>query len=824
MIPHTPHAGRLTATAARVLVPLLACGLALSSTSPVRAAPADRPAAQAGTSYPAGTYLVQLAASPVATDHRTAPRPGHRLDTGTRAVRDHLGRLAHERDQVLDRVPGIKPLYTYQYVLNGFTAELSAAEATRLSRSPEVTSLTRKEIYPLASHPTRTPVAVPDTAGFLGLKGRDGLYSRVPGGQREAGAGMIVGVLDTGIDPRNPSLGALPEPRPDAAVIAGKWKGGCDPGADPAHRVTCNNKVIGAQYFRAGVDSPTDRDWASPMDADSHGTHTATTAAGNLDVPATVPGTGIAGTVSGLTPAARIAVYKVCWSEGCDSTGIVAAYDKAVADGVDVINYSVGVGRTLTGPIVTAMFNAAKAGVFVSAAAGNDGPGTVEPVAPWVTSVAASTHDVAFRTTLTLGDGTSYTGAGVGASAVAATRLVDAARAARAGADPAQAELCKPDTLDPASVAGAIVLCRRGDNARVDKSAQVKAAGGAGMVLYDATAGEARFADVHAVPGVHVDNATGLAVKAYAATAGATAGLSAAEATRQPAPRIAAFSAGGPDPVSGGDLLKPDIAAPGVDVVAGTTPGGEDGAYTGEHGLMSGTSMAAPHIAGMALLLRSLHPDWSPMAVKSALMTTATTADDDGGPIRREDGTPGTPLDFGAGQARPSRADDPGLVYDSTSADWIAYVCALGHSPVTGDGSDACATARKTDPSDLNHPTVSVGDLTGRQSVSRTVTNVARWPSVYTVAVDAPPGFDVTVSPRRLVVAPGASATYTVTFTRTDAAYGAWAFGSLTWRDGRGHQVRSVTALRAGAAQSPAAGWYWRNSSWSGARSAMTAP
>ncbi|MFD9114617.1 S8 family serine peptidase [Streptomyces bottropensis] len=149
---------------------------------------------------------------------------------------------------------------------------------------------------------------------------------------------MIIGVLDTGIDTNNPSLQALPEPRPDAEVIAKKWKGGCDPGDDPEHRVTCNNKVIGAQYFNKGLTDSAETDWPSPMDSDSHGTHTATTAAGTIDVPAAVPDSGISGRISGLAPAARIAAYKICWSRGCSTLDAAAAFDKAAADGVDVIN------------------------------------------------------------------------------------------------------------------------------------------------------------------------------------------------------------------------------------------------------------------------------------------------------------------------------------------------------------------------------------------------------------------------------------------------------------------------------------------------------
>ncbi|MFF1678185.1 S8 family serine peptidase [Streptomyces sp. NPDC058256] len=828
MSQHHPGRRRNGGRAASLLAPALVGGMLLASGSvaqagPTTPAPTER-AGAARQTFSAGTYLVQLDAKPVASHAKTAPAQGQRLNTRSQAVRDYLGHLKREREKVLDEVKGVKPLYTYQYVVNGFAAKLTARQAARLAGTSGVASLTRNEMRQVADAATTNTAAgattaestarlaetklsaeederaagslpAPDTAEFLGLKDRKGLYAMSPGGQPKAGEGMIVGVLDTGIDTNNPSLRAFPEPRPDAEVIAKKWKGVCDSGTDAAHRVTCNNKVIGAQYFDKGVTDPTDTDWPSPMDSDSH---TATTAAGDFDVSATVPDSGISGRISGLAPGARIAAYKVCWSGGCPSVDIVAGFDKAVADGVDVINFSISGGNDAptTIPEYTAMFNAAKAGVFVSAAAGNDGPGTVSNNVPWVATVAASTHDLGYRTTITLGNGTSYEGVGISASAAPSAPLVDAARAA-GGVAADQAELCKQDTLDPTKVKGAIVLCKRGDNDRVDKSAQVKALGGVGMVLYNTSPTDEQVADAHTIPTVHLDSATGQTVKAYADGSGATAELSTARAIRQQAPQIAGFSAGGVDQTSHGDLIKPDMAAPGVDIVAGTTPGGDGGADKGEQGMLSGTSMATPHVAGLALLLRSLHPHWSPMELKSALMTTATTKDTEGEPIRRAgvDG-PATPLDFGAGQVVPNSAADPGLVYDSTSADWTAYSCSLGYQPVADDGSDACATARKIDPSDFNSPTISVGDLTGKQTVTRTVTNVASTTGVYTAKLQTPPGYKAVVSPKKLVVAPGGSATYKVTFTRTDAVHDTWSYGSVTLSDKDGHKVRSAVALR----------------------------
>ncbi|MBW8739357.1 MAG: S8 family serine peptidase [Streptomyces turgidiscabies] len=801
--------------------------------SPLAQAAPATPAAQAdGTrqTYSAGTYLVQIAGDPVATYSKTTPTPGKRLNVRTEAVRDYVGRLKRQREKVLDEVPGVRPFYSYQYVLNGFAAKLTARQANALAHTEGVLSLDRNELLQVTAaadpsptddiHATATTTAssatassgtlpVADTAKFLGLKKPGGLYSKVPGGQANAGQGQIIGVIDTGIDTSNPSLQALPEPLADADVIAKKWKGSCDRGADTAHLVTCNNKVIGAQYFNKGLTDPDDTDWASPMDAESHGTHTATTAAGEYNVAATVADTPISGRMSGLAPAARIAVYKVCWHIGCPTVDIVSAYDKAVADGVDVINYSIGspTGARTNIPQYTAMFNAAKAGVFVSASAGNSGRGSVINTVPWVTTVAASSQDLGYRRKITLGNGVSYSGVGVDPGRVPSAPLVDAANAARAGADPGQAELCATGTLDPAKVTGAVVLCKRASFGGEDKSAEVKAAGGVGMAYYSVVTYDDTIASLHALPTTYLNTADGLAVKAYADSTGttATAALAAVRAEHQRAPRMAGFSSGGPDLSSGGDLLKPDITAPGMDIVAGTSPANPAGGFDGYHGIMSGTSMSTPQVAGLALLLRQSHPDWSPMEVKSALMTTATTKDNEGKPIGRSgvDG-PADPLDYGSGHVVPNTADNPGLVYDSNSADWTSYMCAQGDQPVTGDGSDACATVPKTDPSDLNTPNISVGDLAGKQTVTRTVTNVTAATGVYTAKLQTPPGYTAEITPKWLVVPAGGSATYKVTFTRTDAAYGDWAFGSVTLSDKNGHRVRSTVALRAAQLAAPA--------------------
>ncbi|MER7402010.1 S8 family serine peptidase [Streptomyces sp. NPDC000070] len=820
------------------LAPLLAGTLTLAGAAPAQTAtgiPSASDSPRNVGSYRAGTYVVKLANDPVATYEgglpgltRTAPDSGERLDADSRAAKEYLRHLDERRDDVLDTVPGVRKLYDYDYTLNGFAARLTGKQAEKLARTPGVVSVTASRVNrpavdslpadmrgpstargagstlsPGSAAPAARAVGspaapLPDVPRMLGLSGKKGLWSEF-GGPERAGAGMIVGVVDHGFVPEHPLLAPLPEPRPDAATIAKKWRGTCDQGAadDPAHNVTCNNKVIGAAWFSKSRTELPEGEFPSPRDVDSHGTHVGTIIAGNHTERATIPGTNLTGTLTGLAPAARLAFYKACWDDGCQDVDTAAAIDRAVADGVDVLNYSIGGG--LDSPTsMEAMRNAAEAGVFIAASAGNDGPDTVENTAPWITTVASTTHDTTYRSTLKLGDGRRFSNVGV-TTPVPPAPLVGGADARAADADPAEAALCLPDTLDPARARGRIVICDRGTNSLYEKVDEVKRAGGPAAVIVNTPTSLSDFStELYSLPFLQLSVKDGQELKAYAAKEGATAEFPGGTGEPTRAPSVVDWSSSGPDPFSNGDLIKPDIAAPGDLIVAGVVPNSfRKPGGPGQYGFMSGTSMASPQTAGLATLLKSLHPDWSPMEVQSALMTTATTTDNERKPIQRVGAGTATPLDQGAGFPRAARAADPGLVYDSTSADWTAYLCAVGLRPTTDAGDDACATAPKTDPSDLNRASIAVGDLIRAQTVTRTVTNVDAKTATYKATLRTPPGFKATVSPERLTVKPGGSATYKVTFTRTSATLDAWSFGSLTWSDAHSHhRVTSPVALR----------------------------
>jgi subtilisin family serine protease len=738
-----------------------------------------------------GSYIVQLDDAPVAEyDGTIAGLPATRVAPGGKLLRtaapvvEYVKHLTDERQQVLQAIPGVKKLYDYSYTYAGFSAQMSYDEAVKLAKTSGVKSVEPSEVQ----HQDTV-----DTPRFLGLSGKGGAWQQA-GGIDKAGDGVIIGMIDSGFVPERASFAPMKTTRQSDALVAKKWKGTCQAGEDAP--VACNNKVIGARYFDKGIGNrPIPEEFKSPRDYGGHGTHTASTAAGNYGVDMSVLGRDY-GKGSGIAPHARLAIYKVLWA--VDQTGggsgtdadIVAGIDAAVADGVDVINYSIsGSGSTYVNATGLAFLRAAKAGVFVATSAGNTGPGvsTVGKTYPWVTTVANGTHDRDIQTTVTLGNGKSYTGAGIGAGTPQAPVTL-AKDAGLEGANQTNLVLCQAGTLDPAKVKGKIVVCDRGVNARVDKSLQVKNAGGVGMILLNLTPGTLD-SDLHSVPTVHLDDKAAPEIKAYVGgTASPTATISAGTPVRVVAPKVSSSSSRGPSPAGNGDLLKPDIMAPGTNVLAATTAFSAAG---GQYAFMSGTSMASPHIAGAAAVLKGKHPDWSPMAIKSALLTTGTDKDTSGKPIQNDSGSPATPFGYGAGLVQPKDAMDPGLVYDSSYDDWAKFVCGSGQVPAS---HELCANG-KIDPSDLNYPTIAIGDLAGKQTVTRTVKNVGDLPEVYFPNVEGLTGFKVTVSPKVLVTLPGRTTTYKVTFENNGAPLEQYSFGKLTWKSSE-HAVSSTLAIK----------------------------
>ncbi len=775
-------------------VALLASLVSTSGTSTAQESSAreERAAARPATqrSYTAGRYIVTFADEPVASYGgyvagypATRPKAGRTLNANSVAARRWQSFLVRKHDVALAAV-GATKIYDYTITNNGVATRLTAKQAARLADSPGVVALHKDAL----AQPLTT--ASPE---FLGLTQPGGLWSQL-GGAANAGAGVVVGVIDTGIWPESRSFaGGTGIPVPS------DWNGACTKG-ELFNKHHCNDKLIGARFYLAGFGRQfvsTD-DYLSARDGDGHGSHTASTAAGRVVGGVTVDGRQIDdGVAAGMAPGAKVAAYKVCWEgkpgidPGCFNSDSVAAINDAVADGVDVINFSIGGGSEsdVLDPVEQAFRGASNAGVFVAASAGNSGPGasTFDHPSPWLTTVAAATFRRSFLA-VELGNGQRFVGASNTSTLPTATQLVTSLSVKLASASGANAALCAPGTLDPAKATGKVVQCDRGVVDRIAKSFEVQRAGGVGMVMTN-TSENSLNGDLHPIPSVHVSHEARQPILDYIAAAGAGATakivpLTAAEFAAAPqVPEIAAFSSRGPSVTTDGDILKPDIAAPGVDVLAAVAPPFHFGR---NWDMISGTSMASPHIAGIGALLKAAHPTWLPSELKSSMLTT--TVD-----------TVSSADDFfaqGAGFVQPNPAADPGLVYPTTANEYRQFMVSRGvHFAPPFD------TLTPVTASNLNQASISAGKLAGIETITRRVKNVDDVAATYTASAVVP-GFEVVVNPSQFTVAPGAEQTFTVTLTRTDAPLGEWIAGHLTWTGG-GHTVRSPVSVQAVAVSAP---------------------
>ena len=782
-------------------------------------------------------YIIQLTDKPIASYtgeisglNATQPAPGQRLDLASGDVQLYNNYLGQKQATVQASIANAPITYNYSVVLNGFAAMLTDAEVRALQLRSDVAAIS-------ADAPRQLLTSY--TPAFLGLDKPNGLWSKL-GGKANAGENIIIGVVDSGVWPENPAFadrvdsngkptfdnsGTLAYNAPPAA-----WKGSCQTGQGftTAH---CNNKLIGAQYFDAqylSQSKTTDwTDFRSPRDSLSnagwggHGTHTSSTAGGNADVDVTVSNVGL-GAVSGIAPRARLAMYKVCWSfhDAAQANGVanscfggdsVAAIEKAILDGVHVINFSIGGSRdSITDPVEVAFMNASNAGVFVAASAGNSGPATtVAHVSPWITTVAASTHNRSYIGDANLGNGAVLTGPSNNAR-TAQTALIHASQAGVSGLDAVkqgQLAQCQGTAdgvgalLDPAKVSGKLLVCDRGGNFLINKSASAKEAGAAGVIIANVSlANNSTSVQPHAISTVHIAVAEGTTLKNYmdANPGTAVAALGNVRSVTNPAvpaPVITSFSSRGPN-MFDANLLKPDLTAPGADILAGLTPSLTQGQHNdivngtlvppAAWAAIQGTSMSSPHVAGLAALLRQQYPSWTPAAIKSALMTTGYNTLPDAIASGNTRGI--LPFAQGAGHVNPNGASDPGLVYDATQADYMKYMCGVGISSKCAFGQIPAY--------DLNMPSISVSNVLGSVVVTRSVTNVGSAAATYNASI-AMPGYTAVVNPPSLDLAVGQTKSFTVTLTRTSAPNDAWQFGSLTWTDGS-HVVRSPVLARSG--------------------------
>lgn len=695
-------------------------------------------------------------------------------------------------------------LYTYNNVAHGYSTRLTKAEADSLENQPGILSVMPEVIYEL--HTTRTPE-------FLGLDQNANLFP-----ESKMASEIIVGVFDTGVWPESKSfddsgLGPIPS----------SWKGQCETGNN-FNSSNCNRKLIGARFFSKGYVAalgPIDesKESNSPRDDDGHGTHTSTTAAGSAVRDASLLGYA-AGTARGMAASARVAVYKVCWIGGCFSSDILKGMDMAIADNVNVMSLSLGGGTSdyYRDNIAIGAFAAMEKGILVSCSAGNAGPSpfSLSNVAPWITTVGAGTLDRDFPAYASLGNGLNYSGVSLFKGDLLPDKMLPFVYAGNA-TTATNGNLCMPGTLIPEKVKGKIVLCDRGVNARVQKGSVVKAAGGAGMVLANAASnGDELVADAHLLPATAVTEKTGNTIKNYLFSDSNPTATIIFQGTKigiEPSPVVAAFSSRGPNSITP-EILKPDIIAPGVNILAGWSgsvgPTGlaEDSRHV-EFNIISGTSMSCPHVSGLAALLKAAHADWSPGAIRSALMTTAYSKYKTGKLM--EDiatGKPSTPFDHGAGHVDPVSALNPGLVYDLTVEDYVNFFCAMKYTAseikLVTRGNFTCDSSKQYSVNNLNYPSFAVSYQTGSGPISeetttvkhtRTLTNVGL-PGTYKVSVTSPgKSVNITVEPESLSFSQvNEKKSYTVSFTASSMPSNTNLFGRIEWSDDK-HIVGSPVAI-----------------------------
>ncbi|RLN36221.1 cucumisin-like [Panicum miliaceum] len=708
-------------------------------------------------------------------------------------------------------------LRSYKRSFNGFAARLTEQEAHELSSMDGVVS-----VFPSRTHEPLTT----RSWDFLS-------FPQTPTEELPLEGEIIVGMLDTGIWPDSPSFsdaGFGPPPsrwkgacqnftcnkyEHDFSSMSQKNRSVCNTNHSPLKNVVAYSKIIGARAYRGGSS-----DGLSPLDDEGHGSHTASTVAGRSVGNVSFGGLA-AGVARGAVPGARLAVYKVCWNGGgCGEADILAAFDDAVADGVDVISFSIG------GPMPWQYFESAQAigsfhamrrGVVTSTAAGNSGltGGRVCNVAPWMLSVAASSIDRRFVDRIVLGNGETI----VGASINTFPTLTNATLAFPANGEKLLRSyltglafascswLVVPLTVGPVIRTTWLVLCPPPAKIGHPNDGSGPLAAGAAGVVIVTRAPDVAF--VLPLPGLTVTQDEFDRIMAYVnSTSNPVATIDRTETTGNPqAPAAASFSSPGPNLITPA-ILKPDLSAPGIDIIAAwsmlsSPTGNPNDNRKVQYNIISGTSMVCPHASGAAAYVKSFHRDWSPAMIMSALITTAT-------PMNTPGNSGWTALKYGAGQLSPAKARDPGLVYDASEGDYVAMLCAQGYNTtqlalVTGSNATACAAGSAAGSAgDLNYPTMAARVEPGRNFTvrfPRTATNVGAAGAAYDVkvllSIEAAKDVDVDVSPSRLEFsAQRQKVSFTVTVSGAAPAEGQVHSAAVVWYNDE-HEVRSPVAVYA---------------------------
>ncbi|CAA7045371.1 unnamed protein product [Microthlaspi erraticum] len=643
---------------------------------------------------------------------------------------------------------------SYGRSFNGFAAKLTESERDKLASMEGVVSVFPNTVYKLLTT---------NSYEFMGLGGKS---KQVPNVETNT----IIGVIDGGIWPESKSFsdeGIGPIPK--------KWKGTCAGGTN----FTCNKKVIGARHYVQD----------SARDKDSHGSHTASTAAGNRVKGVSVNGVA-QGTARGGVPMGRLAIYRVCEPAGCNAASLLAAFDDAIADGVDVITISIGGGVTKVDidPIAIGSFHAMTKGIVTTAAVGNEGSGLGKAgnLAPWIISVAAGSTDRKFVTNVVSGDGKTIPGRSINDFDLKGKKYPLAyGKTASNNCTEELARGCASGCLN--TVQGKIVVCDVPDYVMEPKSA-----GAVGVILHVT---DVDTPGLGPIPVATLDDTNYMAFRSYVLSAPNPQGtiLKSTTGKDNNAPSVANFSSRGPNTLFI-DILKPDITAPGVNILAAYSPLAPTAlpGQSVDYYFMTGTSMACPHVAGVAAYVKTFHPEWSASAVKSAIMTTAWAMN--------ASKTAEAEFAYGSGYVNPTVAVDPGLVYDIAKEDYLNMLCSLdysskGISTVAG-GAFTCSKS-KLSMRDLNYPSMAAkvsasSDIT----FSRTVTNVGKDGSTYKAQVSGNPKLSIKVEPETLSFKSlGEKKSYTVTVSgKSLAGISGIVSASLVWSDGT-HNVRSPIVM-----------------------------
>ncbi|KAJ8565586.1 hypothetical protein K7X08_008162 [Anisodus acutangulus] len=688
-----------------------------------------------------------------------------------------------------------KLVYSYDNVFHGFSAVLSKDELEALKKLPGFISAYKdRTVEPHTTH----------TSDFLKLNPSSGLWPASGLGQD-----AIIGVLDSGIWPESASF------RDDGMpAIPKRWKGICKPGTQ-FNTSMCNRKLIGANYFNKGIlanDPTVNFSMNSARDTDGHGSHCASIAAGNFAKGVSHFGYA-AGTARGVAPRARIAVYKFSFNEGTFTSDLIAAMDQAVADGVDMISISFGYRfiPLYEDAISIASFGAMMKGVLVSASAGNRGPsvGSLGNGSPWILCVASGYTDRTFAGTLTLGNGLKIRGWSLfpARAFVRDSQVIYNKTLAACNSDELLSQVADPE--------GTIIICDyNADEDGFGFSSQMRTVTQARLkagIFISEDPGAFRSSSF-SNPGVLIHKKEGKQVINYVKSSVAPTATITFQETyvdgKRPAPVLAGSSSRGPSSSYLG-IAKPDIMAPGVLILAAVPPNLfsesiQNIALSSDYELKSGTSMAAPHAAGIAAMLKGAHPEWSPSAIRSAMMTTANHLDSSQKPIREDDNFVATPLDMGSGLVDPNRALDPGLVYDATPQDYVNLICSMNFTEEqfkTFARSSASYHNCSNPSADLNYPSFIAlypfsleGNYTWlEQKFRRTLTNVGKGGATYKAKIETPKNSTVSVSPRTLVFKEkNDKQSYTLRIRYRGDSDQSRNVGSVTWVEENGnHSVRS---------------------------------